>query len=415
MKKLFTILAVALLAVSVFAQAPEKMTYQAVVRDADDNLLQELLVGMQISILQGSDTGAAVFVERHFPTTNYNGLVTIEIGDGTLVSGSFTDINWADGPYFIKTETDLNGGTDYTLTGTNQLLSVPYALHAKTASEFAETDPVFEGSPAAGIEPADIGNWDEAYSWGNHADEGYLTEETDPSIPSGTQTGEMQYWNGSQWITIAAGADGQVLSFSGGVPKWTTPGLYDVGNPETGKIWMDRNLGASRVAASSTDGYSYGDLFQWGRAVDGHQIRTSGTTSTLSNSDTPGHGYFILSTINPWDWRSPQNDSLWQGVSGINNPCPGGYRLPTEAEWEAERQSWSSNNASGAFASSLKLTVAGTRSGINSSLWDVGSNGHYWSSTLSGNDSRRFFFLSNNAGVNNSQRVMGHSVRCIKD
>jgi ABC-type transporter MlaC component len=80
MKKIFTILAVALLALSVFAQAPERMTYQAVVRDADDNLLTELLVGMQISILQGSDTGTAVFLERHFPTTDTNGLATIAIG-----------------------------------------------------------------------------------------------------------------------------------------------------------------------------------------------------------------------------------------------------------------------------------------------------------------------------------------------
>jgi hypothetical protein len=124
---------------------------------------------------------------------------------------------------------------------------------------------------------------------------------------------------------------------------------------------MDRNLGASRAATSSTDAEAYGDLYQWGRAADGHQKRTSGTTSTLSNSDTPGHGNFILAPNSPYDWRSPQNNNLWQGVNGTNNPCPAGYRLPTEAELNAERLSWSSNNAAGAFASPLKLPVAGYR------------------------------------------------------
>jgi len=133
MKRLFTIIAAVLISASVFAQAPESMSYQAVVRDNNDNLMANTAIGMQISILQGSLTGSAVFVERHFPTTNANGLVSLEIGSGTLISGSFTAIDWENGPYFIKTETDVNGGANYTITGTSQLLSVPYALHAKTA------------------------------------------------------------------------------------------------------------------------------------------------------------------------------------------------------------------------------------------------------------------------------------------
>ena len=106
-----------------------------------------------------------------------------------------------------------------------------------------------------------------------------------------------------------------------------------------GKIWLDRNLGAEQVATSSTDYLAYGDLFQWGRAADGHQVRTSSATSTNSSSDDPGHDNFILEPSSPFDWRSSQNNSLWQGGSGINNPCPPGFRLPTEAEWEAERVS----------------------------------------------------------------------------
>ena len=83
-----------------------------------------------------------------------------------------------------------------------------------------------------------------------------------------------------------------------------------------GRCWLDRNLGASRVAESSDDSQAYGDLFQWGRLDDGHQVRTSGTTTDLSTSDVPGHGNFIISQDYPYDWRSPQNNNLWQGING---------------------------------------------------------------------------------------------------
>ena len=149
--------------ISGLAQSPEKMSYQAVVRDASDNLVTNQSVGMQISILQGSAGGTAVYVETQTPTTNTNGLVTIEIGSGTVVTGDFTTIDWTNGPYFIKTETDPTGGTTYTITGTSQLLSVPYALHAKTAESvtgtITETDPVYGSSVASSITVADTANW----------------------------------------------------------------------------------------------------------------------------------------------------------------------------------------------------------------------------------------------------------------
>lgn len=129
------------------AQAPNKMSYQAVVRDAKNKLLTNQSVGMQISILQGSPSGSTVYTETQIPTSNSNGLVSLEIGSGTVVSGTFNTIDWSSGPYFIKTETDPDGGTNYTITGTSQLLSVPYALHAKTAENvtggISETDPVY--------------------------------------------------------------------------------------------------------------------------------------------------------------------------------------------------------------------------------------------------------------------------------
>jgi hypothetical protein len=133
MKWIFAFLAGCLLATSVFAQSPEKMSYQAIIRDNNNQLVTNHATGMKISILQGSASGTAVYVETHTPTTNANGLVSLEIGSGTPVTGTFAGINLANGPYFIKTETDPTGGTNYTITGTSQLLSVPYSLYAKTA------------------------------------------------------------------------------------------------------------------------------------------------------------------------------------------------------------------------------------------------------------------------------------------
>ena len=135
MKKLYTILAAVLVTASIFSQSPEKMSYQAVVRDSGDNLVTSQVVGMRISILQTTPMGSAVYIEKQTPTTNVNGLVTLEIGgsSATVVSGTFSTIDWSTGTYFIKTETDPTGDTTYTITGTSQLLSVPYALHAKNA------------------------------------------------------------------------------------------------------------------------------------------------------------------------------------------------------------------------------------------------------------------------------------------
>ncbi len=113
---------------------------------------------------------------------------------------------------------------------------------------------------------------------------------------------------------------------------------------------------------------AYGDLYQWGRFSDGHQCRTSATNPTLSSTDQPAHGDFITVNSGNYDWRSPQNDNLWQGVNGINNPCPSGYRLPTEAELDAEHLSWSSDNSAGAIASALKLPMAGSRDFSHGSL-----------------------------------------------
>lgn len=144
MKKLFTILAAVLITANMFAQAPSKMNYQAVIRNASNALVTSTTVGMQISILQGSSTGTAVYTETQRPSTNANGLVSLQIGAGTVVTGTFAGIDWSAGPYYIKTSTDPIGGTNYTIIGNNQLMSVPYALYAANAANGATVHTIGE-------------------------------------------------------------------------------------------------------------------------------------------------------------------------------------------------------------------------------------------------------------------------------
>ena len=135
MKRLYVLVSAFMLSYGAYAQAPEKMSYQAVIRNTSGALVTSSSVGMKISILQGSATGTIAYSETQTASTNANGLVSLEIGSGTVVSGDFTTIDWANDTYFIKTEINPTGGTSYTITGTSQLLSVPYALHAKTVTK----------------------------------------------------------------------------------------------------------------------------------------------------------------------------------------------------------------------------------------------------------------------------------------
>ena len=473
---LLSLVAIATLSLSSFGQAPEGFKYQAVVRDAGNLILNNQAVGMQLTIQQGSVGGTAAYSETFSVTSNAYGLVNLEIGTGTT-SYDFTTIDWGNGPYFIETAADVTGGTSYTVMGTSQLMSVPYALYAKTSGNgvgpqgpagndgidgvdgaIGATGPQGpignDGAVGATGPQGPIGNDGAVGATGATGAQGIPGNDgavgatgaigaTGPQGPigndgaigatgpqgatgllsNGTIAGNTPYWDGSQWVvnnsnihnngagvgigTAAPNASAKVeiasttqgflpprmttaqrdaiLSPAAGLVIFNTStnclnffigsgwnetcgtlvvGTFPVGtincagatavinvtNPTTGKIWMDRNLGASQVATSSSDAASYGDLYQWGRRADGHQCRTSATTAALSSIDQPAHGNFILAPSTPYDWRSPQNTNLWQGVNGINNPCPSGYRIPTEPELEAERLSWSVNTSVGAFA-----------------------------------------------------------------
>lgn len=146
------------------AQSPQKMSCQAVIRNASNNLVTNNTVAMKISILQGSTSGTVVYVETQTPTTNINGLATFEIGTGSIISGTFATINWANGPYFIKTETDPTGGTSYSIVGTSEFLSVPYALYSLNGTPGPQGIPGVAGLLPNGNAPGNTPFWD-GTSW----------------------------------------------------------------------------------------------------------------------------------------------------------------------------------------------------------------------------------------------------------
>ena len=265
-------------------------------------------------------------------------------------------------------------------------------------------------------------------SAGVFGEEGSLMIEIS-GIPDTSGTAIFELEIGGQSCLLEVG----VLSLGPDYPEGTVhcdpddPTLVmDVINPITGRTWMDRNLGASQMAESSADSLAYGDLYQWGRFADGHQCRSSDNydgvvlgraTTAEPNAGNGWDGQFIFTSSSPFDWLTPPDDDLWQGVYGENNPCPVGYRLPTEAEWDDERSSWSSNNAAGAFDSALKLPAAGERSNSSGSFTQVGNFGRYWSSTKFASDNRirALSFSGSSTSIFLRHRAYGFSVRCIKD
>ena len=236
MKKLIFSIALLCFGVAVLAQSPNLMSYQAIIRNASNQLIVNAPIGVRVSILQGSATGTVVFRETYNPnpTTNSNGLLGLNIGSGLSIIGSFAQVNWSQGPYFVQVEADPNGGTNYTISSVSQLLSVPYALHAKTAEvpglpgpqgPIGLTGP--QGAPGndGAVGPqGPIGLTGPTGSNGAVGPQGPigLTGPQGPqgSFPPGTQPGEMNYWNGTTWVSVPSGTRGQSLIFCDGVPTW---------------------------------------------------------------------------------------------------------------------------------------------------------------------------------------------------
>jgi uncharacterized protein (TIGR02145 family) len=358
-----------------------------------------------------------VWSTSEYPPVSLSTKTTEGAGTGSFAS-SITGLS-ASTTYFVRAYATNSAETSYSnqISFTTKSISSPVLTTVSVSNITTYT--ASSGGSITSSGGADITA--RGVVWGNSQNPTVsLSTKTSNGTGTGSFTSSITGLSASTTYYVRAYATNSAGTAYGNQVSFTTTAASTVSTvtSHTGKVWLDRNLGASRVATYSADAQAYGDLFQWGRDSDGHEKRTSQTTTTLSSSNTPGHGKFIIvdRVSTNHDWRSSQNNNLWQGVNGINNPCPEGFRIPTAAEWDAECASWFVKNKSGAIASPLKLPVAGERFFSNGSIYYAGSNGLYWSSTVAASVSAcRLYFDSEVANTYCGSRSYGFSVRCIKD
>jgi uncharacterized protein (TIGR02145 family) len=330
-----------------------------------------------------------VVTENAAPTA-INVSVTGTVGVGEVLTASYT---------YQDTENDVESGTTFqwyvadAISGTNEI-----AITGATSSTFT-------------VQAAQFGK--------------FICVSVTPKAATGTTTGVevKSAYRDAEPTSVT-------FTYNG------SPVTYNViVSPTTNRRWLDRNLGASGVASSQNDFVNYGDLFQWGRKADGHQLTTrsgpaatqfvtvNGTTAQTapyeySDIDVPTHSKVIFTgsaaQYTPWDWRMPKNDNLWQGVNGINNPCPTGFRVPTKEEWAAEGLTSMPDGFS-----KLKLTLTGTLF-AGDALFYLADRGWYWSSSTSLNSQGNLvyatrIFLNEGYTEQSNSRSSGNAVRCIKD
>jgi hypothetical protein len=364
MKKIYTLIAAISLSSTLFAQAPQKMSYQAVVRNTSNALVANSNVGIQISILQGSATGTIVYSESHTSVTNANGLATLQIGSGTLVSGNFNSINWANGPYFLKTETDPTGGTTYSISGTTQLLSVPYALYAENsgssiAGPTGATGPQGPSGTTGATGPqGPTGTAGAAGATG-------VAGATGPQGPAGA-TGATGA-TGPQGPQGPAGTDAQTLSLSG--QTLSISGGNSITLPSSGSgntLDQSYDQGGAGLGRSITTDAGAVQINNSGANPIGLEVNTAvaNSTAVLANISGIGVGFRAESTNATNSFAAIQansNSSNANNSAIIGNNSGAGYGVSGQIP-----------STAGGFAA---VYGSNLRSGGGSGVYGIGYNG----------------------------------------
>ncbi len=472
MKKIYTLLSAVLLSASLWAQAPQSFSYQAVVRGANNALVIDKVVGMKVSILQGSENGTVVYSESHSAKSNSNGLVSVAIGTGNVLSGVFTKIDWSNGIYFIKTETDPLGGTAYALSSISQLLSVPYALYAGNALPNGGTHGQIitncNGVPTwttGGVCPGTI----TALNCSSGTNNGALTATTAASgVTSvisytggngGAHNGQIVTSTGVSGLTATLKAG----SFANGSGSLT----YSItGTPATsGTASFALNIGGKTCTVTRTvaiapqnptsgfgsnitdaEGNSYKTVYigtqQWmgenlkvSKYSDGTTIPNITDNTQWQNNTTGAWAYYNNDAANNAKYGKLYN---WYAVSkttnGNKNVCPTSWHVPTDAEWsvltdylggqtvaggkmkEVGVINWNTPNTD-ATNTSLFTGLPGGFLG-NGDYVSIGNDGNWWSSTEGktyGAWTRNLSFYNGGASRDDSIKKHGFSVRCLRD
>ena len=425
MKKLLTLIIMVLAVAIAMAQAPENFSFQAVVRNANNSLVANAQVGVRVNILQGSATGNAVYSESHVTSSNANGLITVNIGGGSVLHGSFEGIDWSDGPYFLKTDIDPNGGNDYTITSVQQLLSVPYALYAKeAANSFSGDYNDLTNVPAIPTVPTNVSAFTN--------DAGYITAEQCGNVDLCAladlvnalqqQVADLQ----AQLDSVGLIVDTAIthIGFHCGISTVTD---YDGNIYNTVKIgdqcWMKENLRTTHYP----DGDEISELHY--------------PNNEIGNVNTYGYLY-------RWDAMMHGASSTNDNPSGVQGICPIGWHVPSDAEWMqltdyvkgqsvfvcgsdnnniakslAASTDWDTDTADCTVGNNLTVNDA-TGFGalpagytLLSYSYNFGNNARYWSSTLKYTTSACYCnFSSNNSTVERPSASIGwaaYSVRCV--
>jgi uncharacterized protein (TIGR02145 family) len=362
------------------AQVPDKMSYQAVIRDAENKLVVNASIGMKISIMQGLPVMTSVYVETQQPSTNDNGMISIQIGEGTPVSGNLSEINWGDGPYFIRTEADPAGGTNYVITGLSQLLSVPYAFMAKTAED-AVTKSFVNDLILQLYEQGD-----------------FKVKDTERNTYNTVRIGNQIWMSENLRTTKYRNGDAIPDKTYGGVDHQSTAPWYSV-HPHTEIYEIDTDEEVIEAYGLLYNSYAINNIR--GICPVGWRIPSLDDWEEL-------FGY-VMNSSNEIDSTNVGN--ALKSCRQQDSPFGGACNTNEHPRW------YSDPEHHGFDEFGFSALPGGFRSG--DLYLGVGSHGQWWSSTKDDwNRNRSFQLITNNGGIDNLPgltSIDGLSVRCIRN